>query len=291
MVSIIIAAYNGAKFLDKFSLPSLGRQSFQDWEAIIVNDGSRDETKAVVEKWLVKDKRLRYIEHGTNRGLAAALNTGVANSRGEIIAFLEQDDIWLKDKLAIQVEKLKAENLLTTASYFAFNTKTGKIDDTGGGNFSTLIGRREIIEKLFPLPEDKKYLGIEDGILAARLEMLISQDGLSREKIGTINEPLVIFSYNHPSLSGHQDTRLSRSRYRAVLDLFAAEKSSALNDLKVFWRRHESQNRLAGLCPSSVQAGLRRLSAWRKKLENRHRFLATKKSPSYQEALEIIEKL
>ena len=103
-VSIVVPAYNRAKMLP-VALDSLLAQSLTDWEALIVDDASSDETRSVVEGY--RDPRIRYLRHESNRGPAAARNTGMHEARGEYIAFLDSDDYWRPEKLALQVERFE----------------------------------------------------------------------------------------------------------------------------------------------------------------------------------------
>jgi glycosyltransferase involved in cell wall biosynthesis len=86
----VIPAYNHAHFLPH-TIRSIMAQTFTDWEAIIVDDGSTDDTAAVVAQ--CTDHRFRYIFQA-NQGLAAARNTGILAARGEYLAFLDADDEW-----------------------------------------------------------------------------------------------------------------------------------------------------------------------------------------------------
>lgn len=104
-VSIVIPTYNRADMI-LTALESVLAQTFSDWEAIIVDDGSQDDTRAVVSA--VKDERVRYIFQA-NKGLPGARNTGIRASTGEYVAFLDSDDAFLPDKLAWQVPRLDAE--------------------------------------------------------------------------------------------------------------------------------------------------------------------------------------
>ena len=108
-VSVIIPSYNSGKFLNE-AIESVVNQTYKNLEIIIVNDGSIDETEKIAKEWQEKDKRIRYLKHQKNRGLGAARNTGIKNSQGEYIAFLDADDIWLPQKIEIQLEKAKKEN-------------------------------------------------------------------------------------------------------------------------------------------------------------------------------------
>ncbi len=105
-VSVIIPVYNQAQFIDK-AIESVLKQSYQNFEIIVVNDGSTDNTEAIVKGFI--DFRIRYICHSDNRGISAARNTGIRASRGEYIALLDADDEFLPEKLDMQVKLLQSE--------------------------------------------------------------------------------------------------------------------------------------------------------------------------------------
>ena len=89
-ISIIVPCYNQAEFLDE-CLESVLGQTFQDWECIIVNDGSTDNTEEITKKWLAKDNRFKYF-YQDNTGLSATRNFGIENAVGEFILPLDADD-------------------------------------------------------------------------------------------------------------------------------------------------------------------------------------------------------
>ena len=97
-VSVIIPAYNGDRYIAQ-AVESVLSQTYTNWEMIIVDDGSCDRTHEVLQPYL---DRIRYI-YQENQGVAAARNRGIHESQGELIAFLDQDDFFLPDKLAAQV--------------------------------------------------------------------------------------------------------------------------------------------------------------------------------------------
>lgn len=101
LVSIIIPSYNYGLFISQ-TLDCLLSQSYQNWEAIIVDDGSTDETQQVVNVYLEKDPRFIYI-HQSNQGPSVARNTGLKNAKGIYLAFLDADDLLSKDKITRQV--------------------------------------------------------------------------------------------------------------------------------------------------------------------------------------------
>ncbi|WP_170529899.1 glycosyltransferase family 2 protein [Ruegeria arenilitoris] len=104
--SIIVPAYNTAATLAE-TLASLLSQTHDDFEIIIVDDGSQDETPAIACAHAT-DPKVRVIRQ-ENRGLAGARNTGIAAARGEFVGFCDADDLWLPEKLATHVRHLQAE--------------------------------------------------------------------------------------------------------------------------------------------------------------------------------------
>lgn len=102
-ISVLMAVYNGGSFLSP-AIESVLRQSEKRFEFLIVDDGSSDNSVATVERF--KDSRIRLIRHKTNQGLAASLNSGLAQARGDYIARLDADDLALPDRLARQAEYL-----------------------------------------------------------------------------------------------------------------------------------------------------------------------------------------
>ena len=104
-VSVIVPTYNRAHFIKK-AINTVLEQTYQDFEIIVVDDGSKDETEDVVKS--IKDDRIRFIKHDKNRGSSVARNTGIKNAKGEYIAFLDSDVTWLKEKLEKQIKILES---------------------------------------------------------------------------------------------------------------------------------------------------------------------------------------
>lgn len=98
-ISICIPAYRAEKYLPA-ALESIRTQTFTDWEVIVTEDGSRDGTEAIVKAFAASVRQpVIYERHEQNRGLPATRNTGMASARGEWIAFIDADDLWLPDHL------------------------------------------------------------------------------------------------------------------------------------------------------------------------------------------------
>src|SRR3954454_14751931 len=100
-VSIVIPTRNRAELLSR-AVRSVLRQTYPDWEVLIVDDASSDDTGDVVQH--ICDRRVRYWRHPVNEGVAADRNTAMAHSTGRYVAFLDDDDEWFPEKLANQIE-------------------------------------------------------------------------------------------------------------------------------------------------------------------------------------------
>ena len=124
LVSVIVPTYNGPEFL-KAAIESVLAQSYSELEVVVVDDGSTDNTAEVVQRF---ESRVRYI-HQSNAGTAAARNTGIRAARGEVIAFLDHDDLWLPKKLERQLPMLNCSDSVGMAfcGRQFFNSYTGEI--------------------------------------------------------------------------------------------------------------------------------------------------------------------
>jgi glycosyltransferase involved in cell wall biosynthesis len=122
IVSVIIPVYNGAKTV-RATIESVLAQTFTDFEVIVINDGSQDNTLTIIAK--ISDSRLRVFSY-ENAGVAASRNRGVAQAAGELIAFLDADDLWTPDKLEAQFQALQ-ENPQAAVAY----SWTDYVDEQG----------------------------------------------------------------------------------------------------------------------------------------------------------------
>lgn len=127
LVSVVIPTYNCPEFL-KAAVESVLAQTFTEIEVVVVDDGSTDNTAELVREF---DNRVKYV-YQNNAGTAAARNTGIRNSNGSIIAFLDHDDLWLPEKLERELPVLQSNDkigLVFCGRQF-FNTYTNEITST-----------------------------------------------------------------------------------------------------------------------------------------------------------------
>lgn len=123
LVSIIMPSWNTAKFIAE-SIQCVIEQTYQNWELLIVDDCSTDNTDEVVEPFL-KDTRIKYLHNEKNSGAALTRNKAMREAQGEWIAFLDSDDLWTPDKLEKQV------NFMKKHGYVLSYTEYEKIDEEG----------------------------------------------------------------------------------------------------------------------------------------------------------------
>lgn len=172
-VSVVIPAYNAARWIEE-TLQSVFAQDYPDYEVIVVDDGSTDNTAEVVARF----PQVRCIRK-PNGGQASARNVGIRAAQGHYIAFLDADDIWLPDKLRVQMERLQKTGLAWVYSdVFAFDGQTGK-----------------------PLFASSKWYRLYEGDIAAHLLLLCF-----------ISSPLIVERSVFDEVGFFNESRLLRNR-------------------------------------------------------------------------------
>ena len=118
-ISIVMAAYNEELTISK-AIDSICAQTFNDWELIIIDDGSTDSTADVVRRYIDKDSRIRFVRNKTNMKLPTSLNKGIRLAKADLIARADADDINLPERLAKQFAFMQAHpevDVLGTGAY------------------------------------------------------------------------------------------------------------------------------------------------------------------------------
>jgi glycosyltransferase involved in cell wall biosynthesis len=200
-VSVIMPSYNAEKYIAE-AIESILKQSFRDFEFIIINDGSKDKTLSIIKNYQKIDNRIKLIEHASNEGLIKSLNDGIKKASGKYIARMDADDISLEDRLLIQVNFLEdnsdiylvggsfyciAENgdiMFTYVNYYNFKTIKRKLPCKSMIHHPTVMFRNEgqIFYRdkalycedrdlwLRFLTEGKKMIVLSDIVLKYRLD-------------------------------------------------------------------------------------------------------------------------
>ena len=205
-VSVIIPTYNRAELL-KEALNSVFAQTFQDYEVIVVDDGSTDNTKDVVSFY--RDKVKYYYK--TNGGPASARNMGIINSAARYLAFIDSDDLWLPQRLELGVSRLEAK--IDTALVFSDMKYivNGVVSDNNTYFKRYLPARGEVLERLCLqdfIPTStvilKKECLCETGYFDEALRVCEDYDLwlriASRYKVEYIDQPLACYRYHEGNL-------------------------------------------------------------------------------------------
>lgn len=136
LVSIIMPSYNTGKYIGQ-SIESVIKQTYKNWELIIVDDYSTDNTEKIIKAYLA-DKRIKYYKNMSNIGAAETRNYALRKAKGKWIAFLDSDDIWSKDKLEKQIKFMVDNNY--NFSYTCYQ----EIDDLGYLGNKIITGPKKI---------------------------------------------------------------------------------------------------------------------------------------------------
>lgn len=207
LVSIITPCYNSEGFIAE-TINSVISQDYKQWELIIVDDKSTDETCKIVENFMQLHRNIRLIQLENNGGVANARNVGLKETNGKYIAFLDSDDVWLKEKLSKQVAYMEEKSLpMSFCAYNRINEQgdiiSKKIEVPFNVNYNQLLSHNVIIFStsmtLKSAIGDLKFkkAGHEDWIFWLDLF----------KKCGAgygINEPLALYRIRNNSVSSNK---------------------------------------------------------------------------------------
>ena len=209
LVSIIIPTYNQAKLL-RLALKSIIYQTYNNWEAIVINNFSTDNTLEIVNEF--EDKRIKIFNFKNNGIIASSRNYGILLSKGDYIAFLDSDDIWFKNKLSKTLNIIeKGYDLVFHHEIWKWNDglkKKVKYGPEKSINFlnllfrgnklstSSIIIKKNLLYKVRLFNEDRKIVGNEDYDLWMRISL---ENSL---KVKMINEFLGYYILHEGNTSG-----------------------------------------------------------------------------------------
>ena len=192
LISIIVPVYNGKKYIEK-TVETFIAQTYENFELLLINDGSTDDSLLIIEGLAKKDKRIRVLDK-PNGGIAHARNFGINLSQGEFVAFCDQDDFWLPTKLEKQVPLLEQSKVGLVYSW-AMKEFTHPVNNRitvekhNGRNqvFKSLvlenliptcsvIVRKSLLEQVGFFDEQKDLMGVDDWNLWLRLSLITEFD-------------------------------------------------------------------------------------------------------------------
>ena len=220
LVSVIMPAYNSAAYISE-AIRSVMQQTYIHWELIVIDDDSKDDTVRLVRQHMQEEQRIVLLENIQNIGPGPSRNAGITSAKGDFIAFLDSDDLWLPAKLEVQVMFMKKHELkMCFSSYYLMDEEGVKLP--------------KMIEALPVLTYSKlllsNYVGNLTGIYDARggkvyapslrkrqdwalWLKIIKQTGPAR----SITEPLAVYRIRRGSLS--------RNKYALIKHNFMVYRS------------------------------------------------------------------
>ncbi len=230
LVTTIMPVYNGECYISQ-ALTSVLEQTYTNQEILVINDASTDSTRQILDNFCMRDSRIRVIENTLRLRVVKSLNIGLKHAEGDLIARIDADDIWMPEKLELQVKMFKEDmdlHLLGTAKYI--------IDDSGSlisqKNYfpyysdkdikqnihkanlfthSSVMFRRSMVEKFGFYDED--FLNSEDYEYWLRVT--------NKVKVGIINKSLVKYRLHSKSVTS---LRIQEQMYYAIKARFRYAK-------------------------------------------------------------------
>jgi glycosyltransferase involved in cell wall biosynthesis len=249
-VSIVVPAFNAERFIEE-TIDSVLAQTHRDWELVVVDDGSTDDTASVVQR--VDDARIRLVQIPHSGLPAVARNRGIAESRAPHVAFLDADDLWRPEKLAHQLEMLAArpEVGLVHCAAEVLDDPQAPVATPGDDeepllirlletNFiynSSVLVRRSVLDEHGVFDTDPGLRGTEDFELWLRLAVVV--------EFAYVPEPLLLYRVHTGGLSADQP-RLQAAGVVA-LDKARARHPELIDDHPAFLRAVGIASCIAGL--------------------------------------------
>lgn len=255
LISVIIPTYNRAHLI-KRSATSVLNQTYKNLELIIVDDGSKDNTKEVIDS--LNDKRIVYVKQD-NQGVSMARNNGVAIAKGEYIAFQDSDDVWHTDKLEKQIQAIQKNK---ADFVFCKILKIGNLMKRKEPKYikegflpknilpfnlfpQSSLGKAEIFKNIF---FDKTIQGIEDFDLAIRIQKqysvycindalvdyYVQGDSISLNCERIINDLKKVINKNDNFLTTYSQESLELLVYNFLYAVFGIKDSKKRKDALVF---------------------------------------------------------
>jgi len=137
-ISVIMPLYNCAQFLEQ-TVKSVQRQTYSNWELIIVDDASKDNSYQIACRLARTDPRIHVLRNTENKGVAACRNIAQQKATGRYIAFLDSDDLWSKNKLRLQYLFMERKNIALSHTAYAYMNEQGIISNTGRNTVDSVL--------------------------------------------------------------------------------------------------------------------------------------------------------
>ncbi len=248
LVSVIIPTHNRS-FLVKRAIRSVLNQTYSNFECIVIDDSSLDNTNQIIKSF--EDERIKYLVHKKNKGASAARNTGISHSNGKFIAFLDDDDEWLETKLEKQMNLIinlpkNVGMVYCWMDYFNENeniiyqhhpTLRGEVlsellDAQKLGGCPTLLVRSEVINKIGNFDERLKRGNDGDFIRRVCKEYEVDYFPEVLVKVYENHGKKRISDNDKQGIRNHIESILSRfNKFKSIIDEFPEQRTNILIEL------------------------------------------------------------
>ncbi|WP_420973542.1 glycosyltransferase family 2 protein [Bacillus thuringiensis] len=208
IVSIITPSYNASSFI-KETIQSVQSQTYTNWEMIIIDDVSKDNTCELIKEEIKKDNRIRLIELQENCGAAIARNTGINNAKGKYIAFLDSDDLWLPEKLEKQLAFMQNNDIAFSFTGYQIMNQDGTLTD-----------------KIVHVPGKINYNGLLKNTIIGCLTVMLDIEKLGKVQMPNIRTRQDTATWLKILKQGHYAYGLDEvlSKYRKVENSISSKK-------------------------------------------------------------------
>lgn len=214
LVSIIMPSYNTGNFIEE-TIDSVINQTYQNWELLIVDDCSTDNTEEIIKS--IKDTRIKFFKNQINSGAAISRNFALKKAKGRWIAFLDSDDLWLPEKLEKQIKFMRENEF-----YFSY-TNYKKIDEKGNDLSIQVTGPKKIgklgmynycwLGCLTVMYDTKKVDLIQIEDLKKNNDYAIWLKVIKKTNCYLLNENLAKYRIRKNSISNHRKMELIKYHY------------------------------------------------------------------------------
>jgi glycosyltransferase involved in cell wall biosynthesis len=220
LISVILPVYNGESYLQD-AIESILNQTYQNFELIIINDGSTDKSNQIIERYL-KFKKIKYISR-VNKGLIFSLNEAIKISKGEYIARMDQDDICYPQRLEKQINFMEKKNIDICGSDYEIINSKGQIinkKDSHKSNFELILSAMmvpfihpSVMFKNF-FQSNNTFYGSDRKIMAEDYDLWIKLIKMNF-KFGNINEILIQYRKTESSMSRINEAEIFCEVYKS----------------------------------------------------------------------------
>ncbi|MFD2168204.1 glycosyltransferase family 2 protein [Thalassotalea euphylliae] len=219
LVSIITPSYNSSEFINA-TYQSIRNQTHQEWEWLVTDDGSTDDTMNLLEEISNRDSRVKVTQNSQNSGAAVSRNSSIARAKGKYLAFLDSDDLWMPEKLEKHLAFMEKKNATLSFTPYELIDEQGKslntlVDANLKGSFShqDMLKKKATMGCCTVIVDKSHFEDVSMPLIRAGQDYALWLKLLKQSSVATIF-PEVLSQYRIVSNS------LSRNKYKKALKIW-----------------------------------------------------------------------